>query len=154
MPKDANLDLNLEAESQNIQPCIRYAWLDVLCLRQEGRKSEHLRLEEWKLDMPTIGSVYAETLWVVCYFNGLGRPLHLTPHYFESDRCWFRRAWTLQEINLRMEIGGDTGKDIMKKEVQGRFDEQLILLREIRQWDMTLEILSGMQNRVSTKPFG
>ncbi len=48
----------------------------------------------------------------------------------------------LQEINLRMEIGGDTGKDIMKKEVQGRFDEQLILLREIRQWDMTLEILS------------
>ncbi len=52
MPKDANLDLNLEAESQNIQPCIRYAWLDVLCLRQEGRKSEHLRLEEWKLDMP------------------------------------------------------------------------------------------------------
>ncbi|PBK63689.1 hypothetical protein ARMSODRAFT_979815 [Armillaria solidipes] len=127
MPKDANLDL-IRIEMLNLGA--EYAWLDVLCLRQENGKSEHLRPEEWKLDVPTIGSVYAETFRV----------------------CWFRRAWALQEINLRMEIGGDTGKDIMDKEVQGRFDEQLMLLREIRQWDMTLEILSEMQNRVSTKP--
>ncbi|SJL06505.1 uncharacterized protein ARMOST_09844 [Armillaria ostoyae] len=117
MPKDANLDL-IRIEMLNLGA--EYAWLDVLCLRQEGGKSEHLRPEEWKLDVPTIGSVYAETFRV--------------------------------EISLRMEIGGDTGKDIMDKEVQGKFDEQLVLLREIRQWDMTLEILSEMQNRVSTKP--
>ncbi len=43
-------------------------------------------MEEWKLDVPTIGWVYANPTRVVCYFNGLGRPLHLTPDYFESDR--------------------------------------------------------------------
>ncbi len=26
---------------------------------------------------------------VVCYFNGLGRPLDLTLDDFKSDRCWF-----------------------------------------------------------------
>ncbi len=74
-------------------------------LRQEGGKGEHLRMEEWKLDVPTIGSVY-EVAHVVCYFNGLGRPLHLTLDDFESDRSWFRRAWTLQEITRDPIIGG------------------------------------------------
>ncbi len=55
MPKDANLDL-IRIEMLNLGA--EYAWLDVLCLRQEGGKNEHLRLEEWKLDVPTIGSVY------------------------------------------------------------------------------------------------
>ncbi len=90
MPKDANLDL-IRIEMLNLGA--EYAWLDVLCLRQEGGKNEHLRLEEWKLDVPTIGSVYEKAGQVVCYFNGLGRPLRLTLDDFDSDRCWFRRAW-------------------------------------------------------------
>ncbi len=148
MPKDANLDL-IRIEMLNLGA--EYAWLDVLCLRQEGGKNEHLRLEEWKLDVPTIGWVY-RGLHVVCYFNGLGQPLHLTPNYFESDRCWFRRAWTLQEFTNNVIIGGETGDhDIMEKEVQKVFDEQLAHLRKIRQQDMVLELVLEMQNRVSTK---
>ncbi len=50
MPKDANLDL-IRIEMLNLGA--EYAWLDVLCLRQEGGKGKHLRVEEWKLDVPT-----------------------------------------------------------------------------------------------------
>ncbi len=92
MPKDANLDL-IRIEMLNLG--LEYAWLDVLCLRQEGGKNEHLRVEEWKFDVSTIGFVYSSAN-VVCYFNGLGWPFYLTADDFESDRCWFRRAWTLQ----------------------------------------------------------
>ncbi|KAK0245317.1 hypothetical protein EDD85DRAFT_758082, partial [Armillaria nabsnona] len=81
IPEDANLDLihikmlNLGAE---------YAWLDVLCLRQEGGLSEDLRAGEWMLDVPTIGNAYAVGP-VVCYFNGLGWPLD---GGFNSDSTW------------------------------------------------------------------
>ncbi|KAK0194411.1 hypothetical protein F5146DRAFT_1035780 [Armillaria mellea] len=30
-------------------------WLDVLCLRQKGGPRDHLRAQEWELDVPTIG---------------------------------------------------------------------------------------------------
>ncbi len=71
MPKDANLDL-VRIEMLNLAS--EYAWLDILCLRQEGGKNEHLRFEEWKVDVPTIGWVYYGAR-VVCYFSGLSRPL-------------------------------------------------------------------------------
>ncbi|KAK0499250.1 hypothetical protein EDD18DRAFT_1377266 [Armillaria luteobubalina] len=146
IPKDVNLDLiRIEMLNHGAQ----YAWLDVLCLRQQGGEGEHLRLEEWKLDVPTIGSVY-EYASVVCYFNGLGRPLHLTPGYFESDRSWFRRAWTLQEITFDPIIGGETGDDIMEKEVQKTFEEQLARLRKMRVCNFALEYVSEMRNRVSS----
>ncbi len=147
MPKDADLDL---IRIEMLNHGAKYAWLDILCLRQEGGKNEHLRVDEWKLDVPTIGWVYWGTD-VVCYFNGLGRPLNLTPDYFESDRCWFRRAWTLQEITSGPIIGGETGNDIVEKEVRKIFDERLARLRKIRQRDMALELVLEMQNRVSTK---
>ncbi|KAK0479131.1 hypothetical protein IW261DRAFT_1336747 [Armillaria novae-zelandiae] len=148
MPKDVNLDLiRIEMLNHGAQ----LAWLDVLCLRQEGGKGEHLRLEEWRLDVPTIGRVYRAPN-VVCYFNGLGRPLHLAPGYFESDRCWFRRAWTLQEISQKPIIGGKTGIDIAENEVRKQFDEQLARLREIRTLGSVLELASEMRNRVSSKP--
>ncbi|PBK62317.1 hypothetical protein ARMSODRAFT_1024926 [Armillaria solidipes] len=136
MPKDANLDL-IRIEMLNLMrddetTITEYAWLDVLCLRQEGRKNEHLRKDEWKLDVPMIGFVYGTHKPVVCYFNGLGWPLHLTADDFESDRCWFRRAWTLQEITKNPIIGGQTEDDVMEQEV--------------------LEFASEMQNRISTKP--
>ncbi|SJL14997.1 uncharacterized protein ARMOST_18477 [Armillaria ostoyae] len=55
IPKDANLDL-IRIEMLNLGA--EYTWLDVLCLRQEGGPREDLRVEEWKLDVPTIGYVY------------------------------------------------------------------------------------------------
>ncbi|KAK0230036.1 hypothetical protein IW262DRAFT_1425110 [Armillaria fumosa] len=150
MPKDANLDL-IRIEMLNLIPH-EYAWLDVLCLRQEGGKNEYLRLEEWKLDVPTIGAVYHHADTVACYFNGLGRPLHLTLSDFDSDRCWFRRAWTLQELPRFVYIAGKTDNDFMEERVQRRFEEQLALLREIRVSGMPFRFVSEMQNRVSTKP--
>ncbi len=149
MPKDTNLDL-IRIEMLNLGA--DYAWLDVLCLRQEHGKNEHLRMEEWKLDVPTIGWVYANPTRVVCYFNGLGRPLDLTLDDFESEQCWFRRAWMLQEITNDAIIGGETEDDIMDKEVRKTFDEQLARLRDIRTQNMALELVLEMQNRVSTKP--
>ncbi|KAK0230063.1 hypothetical protein IW262DRAFT_376372 [Armillaria fumosa] len=157
MPKDANLDLirieilntrsrrapHLEAE---------YAWLDVLCLRQEGGKSKDLHLDEWKLDVPTIGSVYERAYSVVFYFNGLGHPLHFAPGYFESDRCWFRRAWTLQEITANPIIGGETDSDVMEEDVRRRFDEQMTSLQRIRRSTWILDLVFEMKHRVSTKP--
>ncbi|KAK0504505.1 hypothetical protein EDD18DRAFT_505469 [Armillaria luteobubalina] len=158
MPKDAKLDL-IRIEMLNARltwaPYIetQYIWLDVLCLRQDGGEGEHLRLEEWKLDVPTIGSVYEQAYpFVVCYFNGLGRPLHLPPGYFESDRCWFRRAWTLQEITDDAIIGGETGNYVMDKQVQRRFDEQMASLQRKRLSRSILDLVSEMQRRESTKP--
>ncbi|KAK0499227.1 hypothetical protein EDD18DRAFT_66033 [Armillaria luteobubalina] len=149
MPKDTNLDL-IRIEMLNIGA--QYAWLDVLCLRQEGGKGEYLRLEEWKLDVPTIGWVYECSPHAVCYFNGLGRPLHLTPDYFESDRCWFRCAWTLQEITNYTIIGGETDDDILEEEVEKVFHERLAHLRGMRKRHFVLELASEMQNRVSSTP--
>ncbi|KAK0479135.1 hypothetical protein IW261DRAFT_1419881 [Armillaria novae-zelandiae] len=131
MPKDANLDL---IRIEMLNHGVELAWLDVLCLRQHGGKGEHLRLEEWKLDVPTIGWVYSYRTRVVCYFNGLGWPLRLTPGYFESDRCWFQRAWTLQEISFNPIIGGETGDDVAEDE------------------ESVLEHASEMRNRVSSGP--
>ncbi|PBK62303.1 hypothetical protein ARMSODRAFT_920446, partial [Armillaria solidipes] len=157
MPKDANLDL-IRIEMLNARQeyypgyTVEYAWLDVLCLRQEGGKNEHLRKDEWKLDVPTIGFVYGTQQPVVCYFNGLGRPLDLTADDFESDRCWFRRAWTLQEVTSDPIIGGQTEDDVMEQEVRRKFDEQLTRLREIQKQPRVEEYALEMQNRMSTKP--
>ncbi|KAK0479167.1 hypothetical protein IW261DRAFT_1626405 [Armillaria novae-zelandiae] len=145
--RDANLDL-IRIEMLNVGA--QYAWLDVLCLRQEGGKSEHLRLEEWKLDVPTIGWVYRSAPGVLCYFNGLGQPLHLTPDYFKSDRCWFRRAWTLQEITDVPFMGGETGDEVVENAVRKTFDEQLARLRQTRKRLSAIEYVSEMQNRVSS----
>ncbi|PBK59036.1 hypothetical protein ARMSODRAFT_1090999 [Armillaria solidipes] len=96
--------------------------------------------------------MYALAPNVVCYFNGLGRPLDLTLSDFESDRCWFRRAWTLQEVTYHLIIGGEMVQDVMEKEVRRKFDEQLTSLQEIQRCGTTLDLASEMQHRVSTKP--
>lgn len=75
---------------------MEYAWLDVLCLRQEGKKDdEPTREEEWKLDVPTIGAVYRQARSVVYYYSGLGLPFQISDLTYH--RHWFNRAWTLQE---------------------------------------------------------
>jgi hypothetical protein len=74
-----------------------YAWLDVLCLRQQcAPEKEGLRMQEWRLDVPTIGRVYACASHILYYFNGLGIPFRNTG--LESDRHWLNRAWTVQEM--------------------------------------------------------
>lgn len=75
---------------------LEYVWLDVLCLRQAGvPEKEDLRLEEWKLDVPTIGGVYRFSKATMCYFSGLGRPFEA--ENLDGEYHWFNRAWTLQE---------------------------------------------------------
>ncbi len=155
MPKDANLDL-IRIEMLNLGA--EYVWLDVLCLRQVSGQKGDLHLDEWKLDVPTIGRVYRMAHGrLVCYFSGLGRPLSLKAGDFESDTCWFRRAWTLQEIQHRMLIGGDTDDDkIMEKEMRTRIENQLSWLRENNRVNglgmPVFNALSEMQRRVSTNP--
>ena len=99
---------------------VRYAWLDVLCLRQQAQpalakswvvpineeiivKREQCRIQEWKIDVPTIGAVYSDldetSLYgggpTVIFMSGLGLPFR--PEGWDGQRHWLRRAWTLQE---------------------------------------------------------
>ncbi|KAK0189380.1 hypothetical protein F5146DRAFT_1199348 [Armillaria mellea] len=146
IPKYTSLDririelLNLGAE---------YVWLDVLCLRQvDGRRieSEDLRAEEWKVDVPTIGSVYAGAEKVVCYLSGLGLPLDMQPDL--SPNNWFKRAWTLQEISEHMILGGDTGDENTRLCAE----REVIRLQRIRGRHRVYGLLSQMQKRRSTNP--
>ncbi len=145
IPKDVDLDL-IRIEMLNLGA--EYVWLDVLCFRQEGQgvdprgnpsqeewdQREALRKEEWKIDVPAIGWLYTWTNQVVCYLSGLGLPLSFrTASDFEDDRCWFNRAWTLQETPRNPLIAGKTcdngiiDERFMTEEMQWRFNEQLSL---------------------------
>ncbi|KAK0462272.1 uncharacterized protein EV420DRAFT_1639479 [Desarmillaria tabescens] len=154
IPKDTDLDairiemINLGAE---------YVWLDVLCLRQAGGEEENVRAAEWKVDVPTIGRIYEMAERVVYYFCGLGRPFTTEESGLKSDRSWFRRAWTLQEISKHPIIGGTSIDDTMVYEMlPAKFCEQLLSLEKIakRVFEQTdvFSILSHMRDRVSTKP--
>ncbi|KAK0237977.1 hypothetical protein EDD85DRAFT_729628, partial [Armillaria nabsnona] len=156
IPKDADLKL-IRIEMLNLG--IEYTWLDVLCLRQkeEGGPREDLRVEEWKLDVPTIGSVYFTSM-VVIYLSGLGRPLSLKDGDLDSDR-WFRRAWTLQEVGSgRRTIAGDTPDGPMhtkhrkrkyETELLIRFHKQLESMSRWMGWWKPFAALAEMQKRVS-----
>ncbi len=143
IPEDASLDL-VRIEMLNLGA--EYAWLDVLCLRQEGGQNEGLRAGEWMLDVPNIGNAYVKEK-VVCYFNGLGRPLE---RGFDSDsaRSWFKRTWTLQETSDNWTIGGDTGDELLNEEVRKRFESQLVSMEgflDVVRW------LSLLRDRTSEK---
>ncbi len=158
IPKGANLDL-IRIEMLNLG--VEYTWLDVLCLRQRGGPREDLRVEEWKLDVPTIGAIYQNAV-LVYYLSGLGLPLSLKEGDLESDRCWFRRAWTVQEVGGGMRtIAGDTPDGPLhaqpidevgnyKDEILTRFHKQLKSAR-IPIMDV-YRVLSAMQDRISTNP--
>ncbi|PBK64465.1 hypothetical protein ARMSODRAFT_961974 [Armillaria solidipes] len=155
IPNDTSLDL-VRIEMLNLG--LEHVWLDVLCLRQVGGPGEDMRREEWKLDVPTIGAVYHQNR-VVWYLSGLGRPLSLKEGDLESDRCWFRRAWTLQEVGMEREIAGDTPDGPMhavhdgwkyETELLTRFHEQLWSMEHIL--DTRFLMLENMRNRVSTNP--
>lgn len=75
IPADVTLEA-VRAELLNLGA--KYAWVDVLCLRQKSlcTAKEAEREEEWKVDLPTIGVVfYKHAHRVVQYMNGLGRAL-------------------------------------------------------------------------------
>lgn len=107
IPKDTSLS---SVRIELLNSGAEYAWLDILCLRQEGPKEkEELRKEEWRLDLPTIGYTYQMSDQIRCYFNGLGRPFKIENLNDEKHR--FNRAWTLQEtpkIKSTMNIMGIT----------------------------------------------
>ncbi len=148
IPEDANLDL-IRIEMLNLGA--EYVWLDVMCLRQESGRREDLRKEEWKVDVPTIGSIYRNAM-VVYYLSGLGRPFCLQPGDLESERCWFRRAWILQEVSNNSIIGGETDNHwTMETSVRLIFKEELQALQTMTRRGV-FNVLWQMRNRVSTKP--
>ncbi len=163
IPKEADLNL-IRIEMLNLGA--EYAWLDVLCLRQkeEGGLREDLRVEEWRLDVPTAGHVYkpdeSEHKKVVIYLSGLGRPLKLKDGDLDSDRNWFRRAWTLQEIGDERTIAGDTPDGPMHAQQidNGNYETALLTrfhkeLHSVKRHpDQIFAILGDMQKRVSTNP--
>ncbi|SJL03062.1 uncharacterized protein ARMOST_06407 [Armillaria ostoyae] len=146
IPEDVNLDL-VRIEMLNLGA--EYAWLDVLCLRQEGGQNEKLRAGEWMLDVPNIGNAYILEK-VVCYFNGLGRPVELS---FDSDsaRSWFKRTWTLQETSDNWTIGGDTGDEMLNEEVRKRFESQLESVEGATLSLHVVDYLSLLRDRTSEK---
>ena len=117
LPKGVQLE---DIRGEMIRLGVRYAWLDVLCLRQEFRPAlskelaipvsrevikcrDQRRLEEWKVDVPTIGAIYSnleqDNIYmagpIVIFMSGLGRPFR--DEGWASERHWLRRAWTIQE---------------------------------------------------------
>ena len=109
-----------DVRGEMIRLGVRYAWLDVFCLRQRAQPAlakvltisvgsefvesrEKRRLEEWEVDVPTIGAVYSQAhdtgtsggKPVVIFMSGLGRAFQ--PEGWASERHWLKRAWTLQE---------------------------------------------------------
>ncbi|SJL02844.1 uncharacterized protein ARMOST_06182 [Armillaria ostoyae] len=153
IPRDANLDL-IRIEMLNLGA--EYVWLDVLCLRQKGGRRDDLRAEEWRLDVPTIGAVYRFSGAVVWYLSGLGRPLSVKVGDLDSDQCWFRRAWTLQEIGRNPIVAGDIPDGPLHTErinedengILTRFHKQLMSVSRHRLG--MFDVLSQMQKRVST----
>ncbi|KAK0473023.1 hypothetical protein IW261DRAFT_1659633 [Armillaria novae-zelandiae] len=141
IPKDADFNL-IHIEMLNLG--LECMWLDVLCLRQEGRWREDLHVEEWRLDAPTIRHVYF-VADVVCYLSGLGQPLTLNEGDLESDQSWFRHAWMLQEIGMERVIARGTPEWTNACRVQGWRK-----LRDMQNSDWLHDVLAEMQTRVST----
>lgn len=111
---------------------IRYAWLDVLCLRQDMeplgtggappqlfteleyphaytpkqiKERNSLQQQEWRTDVTLIGAFYRQSnVDVLVYLSGLGRAPVLDG--WQSERHWIRRAWTMQETLAMKPYGG------------------------------------------------
>ncbi|KAK0214718.1 hypothetical protein EDD85DRAFT_962964 [Armillaria nabsnona] len=157
IPKGSSLEL-IRIEMLNMG--VEYTWLDVLCLRQKGGLQENLRVEEWKLDVPTIGEVYDDAK-VVIYLSGLGQPLSLKDGDLDSDQCWFRRAWTVQEVGRWNKIiAGDTPDGPMHARIidkEGNYETDLLTrfhkqLKSVQEGRGLFGRLAEMQKRVSTNP--
>lgn len=110
LPADTSLE-RVRIELLNLG--LEYVWLDVLCLWQKGIPSQDAqRLEQWTLDIPTIGHIYQVSPKVVHYYSGLGRPFVIGD--LSYHRHWLNRAWTLQEVHDRSVVGGMTKRSPVK----------------------------------------
>lgn len=147
IPKSTTLEhvrielLNMGAE---------YVWLDVLCLRQRGSPvDESTRMEEWKLDVPTIGYVYSNgTRPCVVYFNGLGLPLDTSDKITQSSRHWFNRVWTLQESLESWVPGGLTGAPLTGAPMF--FSRLRTLLGNLQAKNSDYQVMEDLRNRQCT----
>lgn len=104
LPRGVSLE---DVRSELVEMNARYCWLDVLCLRQanpEDPEAEKVRLDEWELDVPTVGIVYVHARRVVTFFNGLGRKFDSEQWNGESPRHWVNRVWTVQETVATQDI--------------------------------------------------
>ncbi len=149
-------DENRRLEESEEAPS-RFEWIRKRHFEEKCRVAEMLRRiemlprqvkEEWMIDVPTIGWVYRQADQVVGYFAGLGRPLNKID--FESDRSWFNRAWTLQEMNIAPITAGITGLE--EQVVLDKFHTRLESVRQMRRDDFVFDILSKMRTRKSTNP--
>ncbi|KAG8873641.1 hypothetical protein FRB97_006602 [Tulasnella sp. 331] len=140
----------------------QYAWVDVLCLRQKGREErEPVRKEEWRLDVPTIGSTYMLAVSVVYYYSGLGLPFQIGN--LQSPRHWVNRAWTLQELkeNRFCFIAGisrdsppipssSDGRSIPVDSDVRKFYRRMEALPRNNTSDDIVRVLNGMRHRSAT----
>ena len=119
LPKGVQLE---DIRGEMIRLGVRYAWLDVLCLRQQFRpvlakdlatpvpvtreiieRHDECRSKELEVDVPTIGAIYSDlresSIYtegpIVIFMSGLGRPFR--DEGWASERHWLRRTWTIQE---------------------------------------------------------
>ncbi|EKM57007.1 uncharacterized protein PHACADRAFT_194584 [Phanerochaete carnosa HHB-10118-sp] len=105
------------------------------------------RLEEWKLDVPTIGHIYQA--WpderpCITYFNGLGLLFNPSPAVVESDRHWFNHVWTVQETRRRWLPGGLTATPHVNS--PGFFSR----LEDVFQSLWSFDAIQAMRNRHCT----
>ena len=119
LPRGVQLE---DIRGEMIRLGVRYAWLDVLCLRQQFRpalakdlatavpinmeiveRHSECRETECKVDVPIIGAIYSNLEMyniyseglIVIFMSGLGRPFR--DEGWASERHWLRRTWTVQE---------------------------------------------------------
>ncbi|KAK0219505.1 hypothetical protein EDD85DRAFT_988865 [Armillaria nabsnona] len=136
IPKGASLEL-IWIEMLNLG--LEYTWLDVLCLRQKGGLRENLHVEEWKLDVPTIGYVYDNI--VVVYLSGLGKSL-------------------IQEVERYRIIAGDTPDGPMHARTideDGNYETALLTrfhkqLKSVQESRGLFGRLAEMKKQVATNP--
>ncbi|KAJ3551903.1 hypothetical protein NM688_g4441 [Phlebia brevispora] len=162
LPTDTSLD-RIRIEMLNFGA--EYVWLDVLCLRQEDSskpEKEDVRVEEWKMDVPTIGSIYWTNVNVVTYLSGLGRPFEIGD--IASERHWLNRAWTLQEAAELTLIGGMTShspfpilikkpQDELELRVKQYYDRLSMRLSATDFWQFThyvFLVIEAMRDRSAT----
>ncbi|GJE94692.1 hypothetical protein PsYK624_108630 [Phanerochaete sordida] len=166
-PVPIPVDVDLEQVRIELLNCgAQYAWLDILCLRQVGRKEDEAkRQEEWRVDVPSIGFIYSpphrstrpmEYGPVACYFNGLGRPFTLQDDMFSDPRHWLNRAWTLQEhqpdmIPLGLTSASPARSKARVSEVARKFYERLDMLPSHPPPNI-FTVLRSMQTRASENP--
>ncbi|KAF8448232.1 hypothetical protein BGX38DRAFT_1077205, partial [Terfezia claveryi] len=72
-PLPHGLDLEHGVRRELLSKGAEYVWLDVLCLRQQSTSNDDTKVDEWKLDVPTIGNIYRAAVGIARYFNGLGQ---------------------------------------------------------------------------------